>query len=65
MSSQGSSLPLVVELLEGELDRARDDEEDGIYGAANHGRYMQLVKDVERRTRIQELLIQARVLNNQ
>lgn len=64
MSSQGSSLPLVIELLEGELDRARDYEQDAIYGAANRGRYLELVKAVKRTTRLEELLIQARVLNN-
>jgi hypothetical protein len=62
--SQKSSLALVVELLEGELDLARDAENDAIYAAANRGRYTELVKAVKRTTRVEELLIQARVLAN-
>ena len=54
----------MIELLEGELDRARDAENDAIYGAANHGRYTELVKAVGRKCRVEELLIQARVLAN-
>jgi hypothetical protein len=60
--SQTSSLPLVIELLEAERDRACDDENDAIYGAANHGRYNDLVRAVERKCRIEELLILAKVL---
>ena len=61
---QGSSLPLVIKLLEGELDRARDDENAAIYAAANRGRYTELVEAVGRKSRVQQLLIQARVLAN-
>ena len=50
----------MIELLEGELDRAN--EADAIYGAANRGRYSDLVRVVSRRCRIEELLILTRVL---
>jgi len=59
-----SSLALVVELLEGELDLALDAEQDAIYAAANRGRYTELVEAVGRKSRVQQLLVQARVLNN-
>ena len=62
--SQKSSLDLVIELLEGELDLARDAEQDAIFAAANRGRYTELVEAVERKSRVQQLLVQARVLNN-
>jgi hypothetical protein len=52
----------VIELLEGELDRANEDEADAIYGAANRGRYSDMVRVVARRCRIEELLILSRVL---
>jgi hypothetical protein len=55
---------LVVELLEGELDLAMDAEQDAIYAAANRGRYTELVEAVGRKSRVQQLLIQARVLAN-
>jgi hypothetical protein len=55
---------LVVELLEGELDLALDAEQDAIYAAANRGRYTELVEAVGRKSRVQQLLVQARVLNN-
>jgi hypothetical protein len=55
---------LVIELLEGELDLARDAENDAIYAAANRGRYTELVEAVGRKSRVQQLLIQARVLAN-
>ena len=55
----------MIKLLEGELDRARDDENAAIYGAANDGRYSELVRVVSRRCRIEELLILTRVLSGE
>ena len=55
----------MIELLEGELDRANEDEADAIYGAANRGRYSDLVRVVSRRCRIEELLILTRVLSRE